>query len=147
EGVAMRPRCVCLLVPVLLVAGCSAGQDRPADALDVHEAVIRHQLPSVHQVEGPGGPAIHVTVLGEDPSPELLRRFEGSRPALLPGSRLEPKKGVLIHIDSVKWIDRTTVEVEGGYNSRGIDGSQHLYRLQRRDGKWVVIDDTITAIS
>ena len=143
----MRPH---WLVPVLLflIAGCSttAGTGKPEDLLDVHEAAIRYQMKNSVAVDGPAVP-VHVLVDGNDPSGELLRRFSDSPFDLQPGTKRNPAKSVCVSVDNLKWIDRNTVEVEISCNSNGIDGSVHLFRLERQRGKWVVTKDTITAIS
>jgi hypothetical protein len=37
----------------------------------------------------------------------------------------------------VKWVDRDTAEVEGGF-SNGMDGRANRYRLARKNGRWIV---------
>src|SRR5207302_4660452 len=121
RGLAMKGWLI-LVVLALFGLGCSGSKEPPAgpptDPIDVYEALIRHQLGKGHPVEQGVRQVVYVKVPEGDPTPELLKRFEGEQPELRPVSKLVPRKSVMISIDRLEWIDRDTVEAEGGHNSK-----------------------------
>jgi len=57
------------------------------------------------------------------------------------------KPGLIFTIDSVRCADTSRCEVEGGYYEAGLSASGNTYFLEKRDGKWVVVRDTMHWIS
>lgn len=133
---------------------------RPADQFDVLEAVFRHQFD-----KNASGQQRNVEYFflsldhGADPPAALLARFKNERPRVLPVSMAGPshgsgvkhkedgKSGLIFNITRIAWLDANTAEVEGGYYEAGLSASGNTYRVERRDGKWVVTGDKMNWIS
>jgi hypothetical protein len=138
------------LILMAWCCGCSSPPepvppDRDAQALDVYEAVFRHQL----QKYAPGRPArttFYLFIDSHDPSPEFLQRFARQKPPVKKGSRSQPGKGVNLHVENLHWLDEHTALVKGGH-ADGKDGSGNRYRVERRAGKWVVVEDVVEVMS
>ena len=94
-----------------------------------------------------------------DPPPELLERFKNQSPRVLPGSMARASagegvkhkdlggRGLIFNITQIAWLDANTAEVDGGYYEAGLSSSGNTYRVERRDGKWVVTKNTMHWIS
>ena len=74
---------------------------------------------------------------GKEPSPELLKHFQNQFPDLQPGSKVPQGKATRISLEELKWIDRNTAELRGGF-SNGMDGRDRRYRLTRKKAEWTV---------
>jgi hypothetical protein len=123
--------------------------------LDVLETVFRYQLE--HNASDLSEPGSYFLELAEshDPPPELLARFAGNSLPVEPLSAAEPDisprvhhKGqsdddVILYLKSLSWIDDHTVELDGGCYPASSSWSRNTYRAERRDGKWVVVSDTL----
>lgn len=132
---------------------------RAADRLDVMEAVFRHQFNN----NGSGGQRnvdyFFLSLDGRaDPPAELLARFGGAKPTVLPvslakesagdvGHRELGGKGIIFCVVSVAWLDENTAEAEGGYYENGLSASGNTYRVTRANGVWKVTSDQMHWIS
>lgn len=129
---------------------------------DIREAVFRHLFE--HNVSGLQGAAraFCLQIEGEaDPSPELLRRFEGNEPRVKKaslcstghgprGGRVQDElgaPGLIFRVDSIQRTGPDSAVVEGGYYEAGLSASGNLYELARESGRWVVKKDTMRWIS
>ncbi|MBM3997802.1 MAG: hypothetical protein FJ303_27210 [Planctomycetes bacterium] len=140
-----------LILPFVLclgTVGCDAaadGNDKGKNAEAVYEIVFRAELK-----EAKDGAAHFLSVDNKDIGPELLAKLKKTWPALQPWSkRPEPKgKDRVVHIGvhDLKWIDRNTAEVRGGF-SNGIDGRISGYRIIQRNGAWVIESVKVVAQS
>jgi hypothetical protein len=92
-------------------------------------------------------PAFYLELMGEDPSPEFLARFDGNEPPVRKGSEFGDGGGVLFRVESVKRVSDTKVEVSGGYYEGSLSASGNTYFLERKDGGWVVTGDEMHWIS
>jgi hypothetical protein len=93
-----------------------------------------------------------------DPPKSFLARLSDIHPPVLPYSFCsstnagvianETREPALIFtISSVKCADNSHCEVEGGYYEAPLSSSGNTYSLERKDGKWVVVKDTMHWIS
>jgi len=127
--------------------GISFEGERREDLLDVCEALFRHQFSQNASAAQQDAAAYFLFVSEQDPPAALLDRFAGQRPPVQPGSAFEDGKGLLFRIDRIVWLDRDTVEAEGGYYEGNLSSSGNTYRLRREGGTWKVISDEMNWIS
>jgi hypothetical protein len=127
--------------------------------LDVLEAVFRYQFE--HNRSGTREPDCIFLALAKrsDPPPELLARFADHVPPVEPVSAADPEgssgvhrprraeHGIIFGLTAIQWIDEDTVEVDGGYYEASRSASKDTYRVERKDGKWVVVSDKLHWIS
>ena len=146
-----------------LLASCAVVPPVPfarsaADRLDLAEAVFRYQFDRNASGQQKNCDYFFIRLESEDPLPELLGRFAEYTPKVVPGSDAARSsrgvshktlggKGLIFHIDDITWLDDNTADVDGGYYEAGLSSSGNTYRVERRDGKWVVIKDTMHWIS
>jgi hypothetical protein len=90
---------------------------------------------------------------GTDPEPELLARFKSHVPVVEPVSRTyltargEPHHGnaelraLFFGIDKLECTNDNAAVAEGGYYEGNLSASGHEYRVIRKDGKWIVVED------
>ncbi len=168
-GLSIRYRAL-LALPLPFVSACSgAGPLVPTDAverasqeLDILEAVFRYQFDhNASSATALGTADFYFLSLEEhrDPPPELLTRFNGHSPPVEPVSSADPDasfgvkhkqkggQGIILRLESVRWIDDNTVEVDGGYYEASRSASGNTYRAERRDGGWIVVSDAMHWIS
>jgi hypothetical protein len=117
-------------------------QDRESQIPEIYEAVFRHLFQ--HNVSGAqqNAKGYFLTINGDDPTLEFLKRFEKHKPPVAAGSTFKVLEGGLkFRIDSLKWIDDDTAELQGGYYEGNLSASTNLYRVARKDGRWIVVED------
>ena len=100
------------------------------DRASVSEAVWRHQMESLGITEDS---AWFLKLGRDDPPAELMARFVDV--AVAPGSQFEAARGVLLSIDSIKFIPEAALVVAS--SSRSAAG--YAYTLRREAGAWKVI--------
>ena len=98
----------------------------------VYETVLKVELKDAKKGEG-----FFVFIDGKDPSPQLLKQLHKTWPELRPGSKVPQGKANRVNLDELKWIDRNSAEVLGGF-SNGMDGHGKRYRLTRKNGVWSI---------
>jgi hypothetical protein len=167
-------RVLALALALALVGACSSAGtpsstspvDRASEELDILEAVFRYQFD--HNASGDLTPDRIFLSLSEgkegdapkDPPPALLARFKGHTPPVEPESAADPdmalgvhrrgeerERGILFRLTSIRWIDKDTVEVDGGYFQAGLSASGNTYRVEREQRAWVVVSDAMHWIS
>jgi len=136
-----------------------------ADIEDIREAIFRHQFPK----DGGGGQdplkAYFLSVTDDktgksiDPSTAFLKRFAGNQPRVAGDSECKPsaekgvldiktgERGIIFFVGTIRWISETKVEVGGGYYEGNLSASGNTYTLEKKDGKWVVVNDVMHWIS
>jgi hypothetical protein len=124
-----------------------SAESREAQAPDVYEAVFRHQFKNNKSALREKAKSFFLSIKKQDPSPSFLGRFAGNRPPVEAGSRFKVGAGVKFQIESLKWIDDSTVEVEGGYYEGPVSASSNRYQVVRKDGRWMVVKDVLLEIS
>ena len=145
-------RLIALSMIAFTLVGCglrTGGTGSPGDADDVYEAAL------AHEIGGGTGEKTYVMVAGADPSPGMLERIQKRWPNAQASSakpkeheKWEPgqERSRHISVGELKWIDRDTAEVQGGF-SNGMDGHHSTHRLVRKAGVWIVEKSTTGAIS
>lgn len=129
----------------------------------VREAVFRHQF--AHNSSGQKDRApIYFLSLGEtdkpqDPSPALMARFAQHQPRVEPVSRAHVsfdssvrhrdtgERGLIFRVTSIERVSDDLAIVEGGYYEGNLSSSGNTYRVERKNGVWVVTDDKMQWIS
>jgi hypothetical protein len=146
----------------LLVGACVSaptGLDR-AQATDIQEAVFRYQFEHNASSQQESAEYYCLATKGrKDPPPELMERFAGHAPVVVPVSQCRVDielgvshgkvsgRGLIFNVGDIKWIAPTEVEVTGGYYEYGLSSSGNVYRLKCESGTWKVIGDTMEWIS
>jgi len=132
----MRISFFCLVAVVFVQAAASmAGQLKKSETVPLYEVVVRHFL-AVRTV--PSTADVWVTVDGAPAPKALVERFRGERPTVRPN----PCDGS-ISPDYVCTIQNASTTSEGadvmvwGYPDHTI----RLYRLEKKEGKWVLLSD------
>lgn len=130
-----------------------------SEELDVLEAVVRHQVARDTGRSKPERFLLSIS-LGEehwkDPPVELLARFQGHVPPVEPvsvaggepqvGVHGDPRTpGVVLRLTAIRRLGEDSVEVDGDYFSTDRATSDR-YRLERRVGRWKVVNDGIRGI-
>ena len=157
----MRSLWVVLLAA--LVGACTPGaslQPHGDETTAIQEAVFRYQFG--HNASSRKQSADYYC-LGikdrKDPPQELMERFAGHMPVVVPVSECRTDidmgvgrgsvsgRGLIFTVDDIKWVSATEVEVVGGYYEGGLSASGNVYRLKRVEGGWKVIEDRMEWIS
>ena len=118
--------------------------NRDKEIWDVCEVLFRHQF--LHNVsEAPQTAKAYCLLIdGADPPAGFLRRFASHTPPIKAGSAWQGTD-LEFHIDKAKWIDDNAVEALGGFSERlpsgGANASGNSYRVERKNGKWIVVKD------
>lgn len=95
----------------------------------------------------------------QDPSPALMARFAEHRPRVEPVSRARisveegirhretGEKGIVFRVTAIKRVSDDVMEVEGGYHEGTLSASGNVFRVERKNGVWVVTDDKMQWIA
>ncbi len=154
-------RFVALALALTLVGACAtagapkaaAPLDRASEELDILEAVFRYQFAYHFSIRSADHyDCIFLSLPGkQDPPAAFLSRFAGQSPLVEPASSAAPEpwdgirdrvtggRGVLFHVNRLRWIDDKAVEVDGGHYECSLGASDALYQVERRSGAWVVV--------
>ncbi|MBX6316737.1 MAG: hypothetical protein IRY99_28060 [Isosphaeraceae bacterium] len=100
--------------------------------------MFRHQFKQKSAALRQQAKGYYLTILDEDPPVEFLKRFETHTPPVTAGSKFKEGQGVKFRIESLKWIDDDTAELRGGYYEGPLSASYFLYRVNRKNGRWIV---------
>ena len=133
------------------------------EELDILEAVFRYQFEhNASSATALNRAKYYFIAIGERETPtdlpaELLVRFSGHSPPVEPASLADTSgivrhtgdggQGIVLRVESIERIDADTVRVRGGYYEANRSASGSTYRVERRDGKWTVVDDVMNWIS
>jgi len=154
-----------IFLVVLLLAGCSHSPDLSVELDDIREATFRYQFEHAAAV-GERRQQVRFLSFGEtrknqdiDPSDTFIARFSRDKPRVAKQSQAISSRhewvtdltsgepGVIFYITSVRKLSSGTAEVTGGYHQDRRSASGNTYRLERRWGKWKVVDDRMDWIS
>ena len=149
------------LPPLLLIAG-KAGT--PEDVLAAREAVVRYQLTSEF-APADGVDTFCVEFIDttaetrSDPPQELIQRLNDGRHKVRKGSDCDYNSGygvvvkgsnspgLVLWVEGVTWKTDTSMAMTGRYFRGAENGSGHVYQLEKRGGKWLVIEERLTWVS
>ena len=129
---------------------------------DLMESVFRYQF--THNCSGKQDKAFayYLSIYDDkDPSDTFMKRFEKHIPPVkkISQSRMKKdlgtavideetgKEGIIFRIRTIRWINKETVEVEGGYYEGSLSASENTYQVIRKGRSWVVTKDTCNSIS
>jgi hypothetical protein len=150
------------LPPLLLIAG-KAGT--PEDLLAAREAVVRYQLTSSEFALADGVDTFCVEFIDtaaetrSDPPQELIQRLNDGRHKVRKGSDCDynggygvvvkgsNSPGLALWVEGVTWKTDTSMVITGRYIRGAENGSGHVYQLEKRGGKWLVIEERLTWVS
>jgi hypothetical protein len=129
---------------------------------DLREAVFRHLFDHNASGQQKNAKVFCLQIEGkQDPSPELLRRFDGNEPRVTKASLCTFKRGsgrgavqdetgapgLIFRVDSIQHPTADTAVVEGGYFEAGLSASGNVYELVKDGTRWIVKKDTMRWIS
>ena len=146
-----------LSVPAGGCASSSPATSSPAPAPshaaaepDIFEAVFRYQFD--HNASGIQKKAERycLELPGErSPDAAFLQRFAGHQPPVAAAEECQRKAGknLFFRINRLDWHKDNEVWVRGGYFEGNLSSSIESYRVQLKDGKWVVTGARMEAIS
>jgi hypothetical protein len=128
----------------------------PSEQLDILEAVFHHQFQTfISESNGLPYDYFFVSIaMSQDPPQGLLARFAGNSPPVEPQSaskiaelgsgevshKIHGGRGVIFHVTKIRRLDNATAQVEGGFYMSNRGGLECSYRLEHREGRWVVAD-------
>jgi hypothetical protein len=118
-----------------------------AQALDIAEAVFRHQFARNVATQEPKTPAYFLGLFGKDPSPEFLSRFKNHKPPVKKQAEFVMGSGLKFFVDRIKRVSKTKVEVSGGYFEGLMSASRNTFTVELKNGKWIVTRDKLEQIS
>ena len=148
---------------VLAVCGCSSSphvSTQLSEEDQIREAVFRHQFEYNASGLGKAANVYFLSVEGyNDPSPLLLKQFDGHLPPVKPASasgsepgtaqvldRDSGLPGLIFWIEEIRWVSDDKVEVEGGYEEASESGSRNVYHLRKDGGCWEVVGSQMLLI-
>jgi hypothetical protein len=149
-------RCLvaCMLASLLAIR-CSPNEPPRAELSEedqIREVVFRYQFEFNASGLGKGAGAYYLGLgHGDDPSAELMARFEGHAPPVKPlsASELEPGTsqvvdretglpGLAFLITDIRWQGDHQVEVDGGYEEASESAAGSTFHLLKENGQWRV---------
>jgi len=150
----MRRFVVVTLLLLVTVTACFAVQksSRAKAEDDIRDAVFRYQI---HHYKAD---VYFLAISDRDPSSSFMTRFKGCKPPvkkqseskLDPGRGIKDRRtgarGVVLHSEAVKWLNKNTVEVTGDYFQNMRAGSGWIFRVALKNGRWVVTEAKCKAI-
>ena len=149
-----------LLLPFVALMGCAAGPapvdhqttppSRSAAEDDIAEAVFRYQFDHNASAIQKRAEKYCLSLPGEKmPNADFLQRFEAHRPPVAAADQCERKSGknLFFRVLKLDWRKDNEVWVRGGYFEGNLSASTETYRVQLKDGKWVVTGARMEAIS
>ena len=150
-----------LPLALLLIAG-KAGT--PEDVLAAREALFRYQLTNTESALADGVDTFCVEIIDaadaaassrSDPPQELIQRLNDGRHKVRKGSDCDynggngvvvkgsNSPGLVLRVEGVSWKSDTSIAMTGGYYRASEGASGHVYHMEKRDGKWLVIEDRL----
>ena len=102
------------------------------------------------------GTIYFLEIFDTDPEEELLRRFDGRSYIIRKHSQAIRQKnkffdketgqsGILLEVNSIKWLSSEKVKVEGAWVIGWNDLALHAYEVERKNRNWTVFKDEVTA--
>ncbi len=148
--------------PPIMATPVKASPVDATDEDDIREAVFRHLFEHNASGQQKAARVFCLQLEGKsDPSPELLRRFDGNEPPVKKASLCTFKRGsaksgvqdetgapgLIFRIDTIQHTGPAAAVVTGGYFEAGLSASGNVYELAREGGRWIVKNDTMRWIS
>ena len=116
------------------------GGEQQEELFAICETVFRYLFEHNASAAQQKAAAYFLTIDERDLPAEFMDRFQGHGPPVKPGSQFrEGKKGLKFRIETLTWLDKRTVEIEGGYYEGNVSASGNTYVLRRQKGSWRVI--------
>src|SRR5262249_11093495 len=115
---------------------------------DIRESVFRYRMDHQH-LDGP----FFLSISGEDPGDTFMTRFANADRKVKKASqsyfkedpsggllrdRSTDEHGVWFSVGAISWLSRDRVEVNGAMYCGGLCADGGIYRLRKKDGRWVV---------
>jgi hypothetical protein len=149
----------------LLCAGCASipkslsfsrsPADRAIQEDNIRESVFRYRI---EQVKGNG--PFFLSIDGKDPSDAFMARFATLKKKIKKASgsyikkellelrdRETDEKAISYSVGSISWMSLDRVEVRGGMYCGGLCADGGIYRLTKKDGRWVVESYEVQVVS
>lgn len=117
---------------------------------EIYEAVFRYQFDHNASSIQKKATKYCLELPGErPPDAAFLQRFAGNQPPIVTADHCERRSGknLFFRINRLDWHKETEVWVRGGYFEGNLSASTESYRVQLKDGKWVVTGARMEAIS
>jgi hypothetical protein len=110
-----------------------------AELNNVFEAMFRYQFK--HEMSGMGknAPAYFLS-FNSTKQPSFLKRFEGHTPPVKDGIAFREGEGIKFSIHSWEWISEDRIKVTASWHAGMQNSGGGQYILERKGGKWVVVD-------
>lgn len=167
----MKPIAIAPLFFVTLLAFTSCENLKPqrgaakqtvsltAEEMDIYEAAFRHIFTRNVSAAKQSAAAYFISIQGEDPTDLFLSRFSNNHPPVKRETRartgrsnsvrddVSGRKALSFSFEKIRYITRDIVEVDGGYFEAVLSASSQTLRLRRTEKGWVVIKDTLHALS
>jgi hypothetical protein len=167
---------VCLLLLSTLAWGRKDARTTAVED-DIREAVLRYQMTgrvgvdkAVNESTDPIDKAVSkklnfevffISINGEDPSDEFMKRFQNFPRRVEKCSRSEVDKqqmnavvdkttrdrGIVFRVETIKWLGANSAEVDGGYFCSGLCASGQTFKVHRKQGVWTVTGSKMHWIS
>jgi hypothetical protein len=77
----------------------------------------------------------------------LMDKKTGEKKVIEVSDKETRRKGLIFRVNDITWLSDSEVLVEGSYFAGNLAGSGNTYRVILKDGKWVVVEDTIKWVS
>jgi hypothetical protein len=145
-----------ILSLLLIVGACASGappppaQDRVAAQDEILEAVYRYQFQhNASAIQGKADRYCLTLPQDTNPSEEFLRRFAEIQPPVVDADQCRKKAGrdLFFRVQSLDWRSDEEVWVRGGYWEGNLSSSVEMYRVLRKNGRWIVEGSRMEAIS
>jgi hypothetical protein len=144
-------------VVFVLCMGCAPLFDRSAQEDNIRESVFRYRM-AESRSSGP----FFLSIDGNDPSDAFMARFATSDRKVKKASesqyvkdpspgwlrdRSTGEQGISFSADAISWLSSDRVEVRGGMYCGGLCADAGVYRIEKKQGRWVVIEYKIKVVS
>lgn len=130
-----------------------------AEEMDIYEAAFRHIFARNASAAKQSAAAYFISIQGADPTDLFLARFSNSHPPVKHGTRAKSGRNGIVYdgvpgrealsfsFDKIRKTTADIVEVDGGYFEASLSASSQTLRLRRTGKGWIVIKDTLHALS
>ena len=100
-----------------------------------------------------------VSINGKDPTDAFTNRLQDLprtvRKASLSGAdkqrdvvdKATGQRGIIFYANKIRWLNKESVELDGGYVCGGLCGIHATFKLHRNKGRWSVTEKSVHRIS
>jgi hypothetical protein len=134
--------------------GSSAKISRAKAPDDIREAVFRYQFA---QFQRTGEHIFFLTISGEDPSDEFMKRFGADTASVRKGSEINPRvrvvekktgaRAVGCAVGAIKWTGDKTVELPASYRVGTQSAALYNFGLKWEQGNWKITSRKFMGVS